>query len=208
MSRPRHVQILDTERGVDVSVSLDPAAEIESLDSLWIGTRVTDANHMFIRVNPDVSEDLGIAQFTVNNDSVLISPNGKQCNVDIRMSHVPPAGEAVDLWSEILACEIDWFTITTAEAEGYLRGLFEGTPVEVQARRAANYRVLSHQEMWKHREVALDPKAGLWLVKDGDDVVGISPDQWTCGHPWRRGRFRDVMAMASDIRAENQGDNA
>ena len=190
----------DTEQGLILGFSLDEGLEDTDTSGLFVRARIKDSNYyqpLFLNILSGGTR----AEAVVEPGKVQ---DGHQVELQFYMEEYPSRDKS-EFVEKTLTFEPDWFDLSAFEHE--VRSSFEVRGVEVQAQEACRFRMVSAEEKQVFPSAALDSGVGLWVVVDGEETVGIAPEQPDEGYAWRKAWFPKVLERSREIRAENGWDD-
>ena len=194
------IALSDEEQGLVLGFSLDEGLEPSETSSLYARARIKDSSYyqpLFLNILPGGKR----AEAIVEPGKVQ---DGYKVELQFYMEEYPSRDKS-EFIGQTLTFEPDWFDLTAFEHE--VRSSFEVRGVEVQAQEACRYPLVSAEQKQLFPSAALDSDVGLWVVVDGEDIVGISPEQPDFGYEWRKAWFPQVLERSREIRTENGWDD-
>ena len=195
-------KLTDTENGVTLSFRLDEGLEESNELSLWVRARIRGSDYyqpLDLNILPD-----NMAEATIEPGKIQDGDGAPYADVEWYMEAYP-SREKSAIVKKTLAFDPDWYGLPAEEKE--IRSSFERMGVEAQANEAARYRLVAAEETLTFPTAALDTQVGLWVVMDGDDTVGIAPNQPDMGYKWIKPWFPQVLERSREIRTENGWDD-
>ena len=193
------VDLRDEEQGLVLGFSLDEGLEETETSGLNVRAQIKDSAYfqpLFLNILPN------------NRAEAIIEPgkvfDGHKVFLQFYLEEYPSREKSEFVYKE-LTFTPDWFDLTKFEHE--VRASFEVRGVEVQAQEACRYRMVTAEEKQTFPSAALDSGVGCWVVVDGEEIVGIAPEQPDFGYDWRKAWFPKVIERSREIRTENGWDD-
>ena len=188
------ITLSDEEQGLILGFSLDEGLEESETSGLNVRARIKDSSYyqpLFLNILPNHRAEAIVEPGKVQD--------GYRVEVQWYMEEYP-SREKSEFFYKSLTFTPDWFDLTAFEHE--VRSSFEVRGVEVQAQEACRFPLISAEQKLQFPNAALDSGVGLWVVVDGEEIVGISPEQPDFGYAWRAAWFPQVLERSREIRAE------
>ena len=194
------ITLSDEEQGLVLGFSLDEGLEESETSALYARARIKDSSYyqpLFLNILPGGKR----AEAIVEPGKVQ---DGHKVELQFYMERYPSREKSgtLNTW---LTFKPDWFDLSAFEHE--VRASFEVRGVEVQAQEACRFPIVTPEDELLFPSAALDANLGLWVVVDGETIVGISPEQPDFGYEWRKAWFPQVLERSREIRTENGWDD-
>ena len=194
------ITLSDEEQGLVLGFSLDEGLEESETSALYARARIKDSSYfqpLFLNILPGGKR----AEAIVEPGKVQ---DGYKVELQFYMERYP-SREKSQFFQKGVNFTPDWFDLTAFEHE--VRASFEVRGVEVQAQEACRFPIIQPEEKVAFPNAALDANIGLWVVVDGETIIGIAPEQPSFGYAWRKAWFAQVLERSREIRTENGWDD-